>query len=146
MVTGVHFNIETVRMLVNMYDSDNSGTIGFEEFKGLWHYIEEWKGCFQTFDHDRSGSVDRQELHQALTAFGFNVSPAFVAKLIQKFDRYGTNVNSNGQGNITFDNFVQACVTVKTLTDSYRAIDTDHDGWIQISYDQFLDLVVRQRA
>lgn len=41
-----------------------------------------------------------------------------------------------GQGNITFDNFVQACVTVKTLTDSFRQFDTDNDGWIQINYEQ----------
>jgi Ca2+-binding EF-hand superfamily protein len=41
-----------------------------------------------------------------------------------------------GQGNVTFDNFVQACVNVKTLTDSFRSFDTDNDGWIQINYEQ----------
>lgn len=51
-----------------------------------------------------------------------------------------------GKGNITFDNFVQACVTVKSLTDSFRQFDTDSDGWIQINYEQFLELVIRQRS
>lgn len=110
------FNIETVRTMVNMFDkgtkecvrrrdtsnsptlgafffffstADNTGTIGFDEFTGLWNYIEEWKRCFQTFDRDGSGSVDRQELRAALQAFGFNVSDTFVSNLIQKFDRYG---------------------------------------------------------
>lgn len=41
-----------------------------------------------------------------------------------------------GRGDVTFDNFVQASVTVKTLTDSFRKFDTDNDGWIQISYEQ----------
>lgn len=50
-----------------------------------------------------------------------------------------------GDGNITFDNFVQACVTIKTLTDSFRRFDTDNDGWIQINYEQFLELVIKQR-
>ncbi|KAI8338227.1 hypothetical protein BC941DRAFT_424968 [Chlamydoabsidia padenii] len=140
------FNIETVRTMVNMFDGDNSGTINFEEFSGLWNYIEEWKRCFQTFDRDGSGSVDRQEMHQALQAFGFNVSDRFVNNLVQKFDRYGTNAKTQGKGNVTFDNFVQACVMVKTLTDSFRGFDTDQDGWIQINYEQFLDLVVRQHA
>ncbi|KAI8080063.1 uncharacterized protein BX664DRAFT_342232 [Halteromyces radiatus] len=140
------FNIETVRTMVNMFDTDNSGTINFNEFSGLWNYIEEWKKCFQTFDRDGSGSVDRNEMSQALRAFGFNVSDKFVHSLIQKFDRYGTNQQSRGNGNVTFDNFVQACVTVKTLTDSFRGFDSDQDGWIQINYEQFLDLVVRQRA
>jgi Ca2+-binding EF-hand superfamily protein len=51
-----------------------------------------------------------------------------------------------GKGDITFDNFVQACVTVKTLTDSFRQFDSDGDGWIQINYEQFLELIVRQKA
>lgn len=41
-----------------------------------------------------------------------------------------------GKGDVTFDNFVQACVNVKTLTDSFRSFDTDNDGWIQINYEQ----------
>ena len=40
-----------------------------------------------------------------------------------------------GKGDVTFDNFVQACVTVKTLTDSFKQYDTDCDGWIQIKYE-----------
>ncbi|CEG66644.1 hypothetical protein RMATCC62417_03185 [Rhizopus microsporus] len=133
------FNIETVRLMVNMFDSDNSGTINFNEFSGLWKYIEDWKKCFQAFDVDRSGSINETEMGNALRTFGFNVSPKFINTLIQKFDRYG-------KGDVTFDNFVQACVTVKTLTDSFRQFDNDNDGWIQINYEQFLDLVVRQRA
>ncbi|KAI7905219.1 uncharacterized protein BX663DRAFT_502139 [Cokeromyces recurvatus] len=133
------FNIETVRTMVNMFDKDNSGTIDFHEFAGLWKYIEDWKRCFQTFDADNSGNIDYSEMSKALKTFGYNLSDQFVRVLVQKFDKYGN-------GNITFDNFVQACVTVKTLTDSFRQFDTDNDGWIQINYEQFLELVIRQRS
>lgn len=68
---------------------DNSGTINFNEFSGLWKYIEDWKRCFQAFDVDRSGSINQSEMANALRSFGFNVSPKFIATLIQKFDRYG---------------------------------------------------------
>ncbi|KAG2209696.1 uncharacterized protein EV154DRAFT_605957 [Mucor mucedo] len=139
------FNIETVRLMVNMFDADNSGTINFNEFSGLWKYIEDWKRCFQAFDADRSGSINQSEMGNALRSFGFNVSPKFIATLIQKFDRYAT-IKNTGKGDVSFDNFVQACVTMKTLTDSFRQFDNDQDGWIQINYEQFLDLVVRQRA
>ncbi|KAI9028336.1 hypothetical protein CLU79DRAFT_738850 [Phycomyces nitens] len=139
------FNIETVRTMVNMFDSDNTGTIDFQEFTGLWKYIEDWKRCFQAFDLDGSGSIDLKEMTNALRSFGYNVSGQFVNTLIQKFDRFGTK-STTGHGNVTFDNFVQACVTVKTLTESFRTFDTDNDGWIQINYDQFLDLVMRQHA
>ncbi|KAG1311345.1 hypothetical protein G6F64_003874 [Rhizopus arrhizus] len=136
------FNIETVRTMVNMFDKDNSGTIDFNEFAGLWRYIEDWKRCFQTFDRDNSGNIDQSEMSMALKSFGYNLSDRFINTLIQKFDKYG---HSAQKGNVTFDNFVQACVTVKTLTDSFRQFDTDNDGWIQINYEQFLELVIRQR-
>lgn len=68
---------------------DNSGTINFNEFSGLWKYIEDWKRCFQAFDVDRSGSINQNEMSNALRSFGFNVSTKFIGTLIQKFDRYG---------------------------------------------------------
>jgi Ca2+-binding EF-hand superfamily protein len=68
---------------------DNTGTIDFQEFAGLWKYIEDWKRCFQTFDVDHSGSIDRAEMKNALQTFGYNLSDRFVTVLIQKFDKYG---------------------------------------------------------
>ncbi|KAJ1656985.1 hypothetical protein IWQ61_003534 [Dispira simplex] len=132
------FNIETVRMMVNMFDKDNSGTISFDEFAGLWKYIEEWKRCFMTFDRDRSGTIDGQELTHALRTFGYNVSPEVIKLLICKFD-------INGNGTVTFDNFIQACVTVRTLTEAFKRFDTDNDGWVQICYKDFLMLVINGR-
>ncbi|CAO3621875.1 unnamed protein product [Cunninghamella blakesleeana] len=83
------FNIETVRTMVNMFDTDNTGTIDFQEFAGLWKYIEDWKRCFQTFDADGSGSIDRNEMKNALRTFGYNLSDRFISVLVQKFDKYG---------------------------------------------------------
>lgn len=83
------FNIETVRMMVVMFDTDNTGTIDFNEFTGLWRYIEDWQRCFRTFDTDGSGNIDARELRHALQTFGYNLSEPFVNVLIQKFDRYG---------------------------------------------------------
>ncbi|KAI9316240.1 hypothetical protein BX666DRAFT_1859552 [Dichotomocladium elegans] len=138
------FNIETVRMMVNMFDKDQTGTIDFNEFGGLWKYIEDWKRCFQAFDVDGSGSIDRNEMGTALRSFGYNLSDNFIQLLVNKFDKYGHG--ATGKGDVTFDNFVQACVTIKSLTDSFRRFDTDGDGWIQIKYEDFLELVIRQRS
>jgi peflin len=43
---------------------------------------------------------------------------------------------------ITFDRFVRACVVVKQLTESFSALDTDRDGWIQLNYEKFLETVL----
>ena len=43
---------------------------------------------------------------------------------------------------ITFDRFVRACVVVKQITESFKRLDTNGDGWIQINYDQFMEIVL----
>ena len=58
------------RMMIGMFDRDNSSTISFDEFVSLWKYIDDWQRCFRSFDRDNSGSIDRNELKTALTTFG----------------------------------------------------------------------------
>ncbi|CAN7992359.1 unnamed protein product [Ixodes hexagonus] len=70
------FNPETVRMMIDMFrspgmfDRNRVGTVNFDEFVSLWNYITNWLSCFQSFDLDRSGSIDKRELAEALTRFG----------------------------------------------------------------------------
>ncbi|KAG0042915.1 Alpha-1 3/1 6-mannosyltransferase alg-2 [Gryganskiella cystojenkinii] len=131
-------NVETVRLMMNLFDVDNSGTISFNEFIGLWNYIEKWKTCFQTFDLDGSGTIDTMELHQALRGFGYNLSESTVALIVKKYD-------VRGRGDISFDNFVQSCVTVQTLTDSFRRLDHANTGVVTMTYEQFLGMVINNR-
>lgn len=132
------FNPETVRMMIGMFDRDHSGTINFEEFKALWKYITDWLNCFRSFDTDHSGNIDRNELKNALTTFGYRLSDGFYTLLVQKFDRDGTQT-------IKFDDFIQCCVLLQTLTAAFKYHDTDMDGWIRISYEDFLRLVFSLR-
>ncbi|CAG8681780.1 22667_t:CDS:2 [Gigaspora margarita] len=145
LINGIPFNLETVRLMMNMFDTDNTGTINYSEFVGLWRYIEDWKKCFAAFDTDNSGTVNFSELKTAMKTFGYNLSDNFINLLIKKYDKYAGTKNKTGKGDVTFDNFVQSCVTVKTLTDSFRRYDTDNDGWIMVNYEQFLELVVNNR-
>jgi hypothetical protein len=46
------------------------------------------------------------------------------------------------QPGITFDRFVRACVAVKQLSESFSSLDGDHDGWIQLSYEKFMETVL----
>ncbi|KAK3828152.1 MAG: hypothetical protein J3Q66DRAFT_376450 [Benniella sp.] len=132
------FNYETVRLMMNMFDTDNSGQINFAEFSGLWKYIEEWRACFSAFDKDKSGSIDFEELKTAMKSFGYNLSDNFLRVVIKKYDK-------KGRGDVSFDNFVQIAVTVKSLTDAFMRIDREGRGYATVSYEQFLELVVNNR-
>ncbi|KAI8922116.1 programmed cell death protein 6-like protein [Powellomyces hirtus] len=132
------FSLETVQLMMTLFDRDASGTIGFDEFTSLWRYIEDWKRIFQQFDADRSGRIDKVELKQALQAFGYNVSERIVDLLIRKFARKGAT-------EITFDAFISCCVTIKSLSEAFQRCDTDRDGYVNMSHEMFLEVVISTR-
>ncbi|XP_070364106.1 sorcin isoform X1 [Equus asinus] len=120
------FNLETCRLMVSMLDRDMSGTMGFNEFKELWAVLNGWRQHFISFDSDRSGTVDPQELQKALTTMGFRLSPQAVNSIAK---RYSTN------GKITFDDYIACCVKLRALTDSFRRRDTAQQGVVNFPYD-----------
>ncbi|KAG1830926.1 hypothetical protein DFJ58DRAFT_918311 [Suillus subalutaceus] len=99
-------------------DVDRSGTIAFNEFCGLWKYIKDWQNVFRHFDRDRSGTIDRNELREALHQCGFNLSPPLIELVQVKYDIKASNVASpyGPTPGITFDRFVRACVVIVWLS------------------------------
>ena len=75
---------------------------------------------------DRSGNISRDEFTEALVAFGYRLSPSFVALLFRTYDRRGENA-------MGFDLFVQACISLKRMTDVFKRYDDDRDGYITLS-------------
>jgi len=139
------FDLDTVKLLIGMFDTDKNGTIGFSEFAGLWKYIKDWQNVFKHFDRDQSGSIDSSELTQALQQFGYNLSRNLVALVQRKYDPTATAA-TGGRGpppGITFDRFVRACVVIRQLSEAFKGLDTDRDGWIQVNYEQFMETVLR---
>ncbi|KAJ7093231.1 hypothetical protein C8R44DRAFT_402144 [Mycena epipterygia] len=135
------FDLDTVKMLMGIFDTDRSGTIDFKEFSGLWRYISDWQNVFRHFDRDGSGSIEGQELAQAMKSFGYNLSPSLLT-LVEKKYASAPSVGYGPPPGITFDRFVRACVVVKTLTESFQRADTDRDGWVQLSYEQFMSMTL----
>lgn len=129
------FNGETCRLMIGMFDKDRSGNIDIHEFSSLWKYIQEWRNCFDRFDTDRSGTIDARELNVAFSSFGYRLSPQFSDLCVKKFDRHSTR-------SMKFDDFIQCCVMLKTLTNAFRKHDTTQTGVVHINYEQFLEMVL----
>lgn len=108
---------------------------------------------FRRYDLDGSGTIDKYELKTALSSFGeflkffflflffflsfssgYRLSDQFYDLLIRKFDR-------TGRGTVAFDDFIQACVSIETLTNAFRVRDHRRIGQITIDYEEFLTLV-----
>jgi Ca2+-binding EF-hand superfamily protein len=135
------FDLDTVKMLMSIFDTDRNGTINFTEFAGLWRYVVDWQNVFRHFDTDRSGTIEGRELAEALRSFGYTLSPQLLNLVEQKYSSRPTPGYGPPPG-ITFDRFVRACVVVKTLTEAFQRADTDRDGWIYINYEQFMQIVL----
>ncbi|GJC87029.1 calcium binding modulator protein [Colletotrichum tofieldiae] len=131
------FDPQTVRMMIRMFDSDRSGTIGFAEFCGLWSFLASWRTLFDRFDADRSGNISLPEFSNALVAFRYRLSPGFVELLFRTYDK-------RGEGVMSFDLFVQACISLKRMTDVFKKYDDDRDGYITLSFEDFLTEILKQ--
>ncbi|KAI8870027.1 EF-hand [Ramicandelaber brevisporus] len=146
---GTQFSFDTVSMLMSLFDRDSSGLIDFNEFQGIYRYIEDWKKPFHAFDQDRSGTIDKGELMTALRQFGLNVQPAFVDLAIKKLsNKQGSSkvgLYQPQQQTINFDGFIFICVFVNKLTQEFRKLDDDNDGVVRMGYHQFLELSLKIR-
>ncbi|KAG6096766.1 hypothetical protein E4U30_001238 [Claviceps sp. LM220 group G6] len=131
------FDIQTVRMMIRMFDSDRNGTINFDEFCGLWSFLASWRTLFDRFDVDRSGNISLQEFTDALIAFRYRLSPSFVELLFRTYDK-------RGEGVMSFDLFVQSCISLKRMTDVFKKYDDDRDGFITLSFEDFLSEILKQ--
>jgi Ca2+-binding EF-hand superfamily protein len=83
------FNAETIKLMITMFDKNHKGQLNYEEFKQLWKYIEDWRQCFLSFDKDKSGYINKEELKLALTTFGYQLTDTFYDLLLTKFVKGG---------------------------------------------------------
>ena len=130
-----HFNSETVRLIIEMFDKDNSATINGKEFQELWKYVQNWEAVFDRFDGDRSGNINMSELENAGISFGYKLSKLLYSALITEFD-------TSAKGGIDIDDFIQCFIFLRKLNLGFGAHGPDGDGVASINYEQFLSIVL----
>ncbi|XP_049882091.1 calpain-A-like isoform X2 [Pectinophora gossypiella] len=104
---GQGFSKEVCRSMIAMLDKDNSGGLGFEEFKGLWIDLRNWRAVFRLYDVEGRGAIPAHALRDALHSAGYTVN-AHVLNVLAH--RYG-----GSDGYIQFDDFIMCAVRLKTM-------------------------------
>lgn len=132
------FDPYTIKMMMRLFDSNQTGTINFDEFCGLWSFLTSWRSLFDRFDADNSGNINIEEFSNALIAFGYRLSNKFVHLIFQTYDK-------RGEGAMSFDLFVQSCISLKRMTDIFKKFDTDRDGYITLSFEEFLTQIIKHK-
>jgi len=145
-----HFDLNTICLLMNIVDRDRNDRIDFNEFSDLWTFIMGWQRVFDHFDRDRSGTINRTELQNALIYFGYKVTTELLDILQLKYDLTLSAPSACSAApcvppGITFDRFVRACVVLHQVTKAFNDLRTDHsgrDGCVEISYLRFLQTIL----
>jgi len=143
------FEIDTVKLMMSIFDTNRDGKIDIIEFDGLWKYIKSWEAVFHHFDKSNNNSIDGNELTEALKQFGYHLSPRLQDLLKRKYDVPWSSKGAAPGGDpiaasgITFDRFIRACVVVKHVKESFDALDRDPIGRAKITYEQLLELVFK---
>lgn len=133
------FDPNTVKTMVRMFDRNGDGVIAFEEFCSLWKFLAAWRELFDRFDEDRSGRISLEEFEKALAAFGYRLSRTFIRVMFSTYENKGRRRGSTSfSGGMSFDLFVQACISLKRMTDVFKRYDDDRDGYITVSFEEFL--------
>ncbi|XP_030645407.1 peflin [Chanos chanos] len=126
------FNDETCLMMLNMFDKTKTGRMDLFGFSALWTFLQQWRALFQQFDRDRSGSINSNEMHQALSQLGYNLSPQFIQTLVNRFSPRGR------QGAMYLDRFIHVCTQLASMTEAFREKDTARSGNVKMNYEDFL--------
>jgi peflin len=149
------FDSRTINALMKQFTSSppqqpQGPTLTYPEFQNLWRFLAAWRDIFERFDEDRSGRISLDEFSKALVAFGYRLSQAFVGLLYQTFNARGSRPGEERRGSLQsqgmgFDLFVQACISVKRMTDVFKGYDDDRDGYITVSFEEFLTEIIKLR-
>ena len=69
---------------------------------------------------------------------GFRVSQPFCQMVVIRFDRLEKR-------SLKFDDFIQSCVMLRSLTDAFKVRDSNLDGTIQVNYEDFMTMAISNK-
>uniref|UniRef100_A0A8C7JAM1 EF-hand domain-containing protein n=1 Tax=Oncorhynchus kisutch TaxID=8019 RepID=A0A8C7JAM1_ONCKI len=137
--------------LDRVLQTDGSGKLGLTEFHVLWEKIKRYLTIFRQFDLDKSGTMSSYEMRMALEAAGkymnhlsfFEMVPTFGLCVISPGFKLTNHLfqliilrYTEADLAVDFDNFVTCLVRLETMFKTFKTLDTDADGVIQLNFFQ----------
>ncbi|CAM6085433.1 unnamed protein product [Calypogeia fissa] len=132
----IPFSTRTVNLMLHLFSANGTDKIGPTEFVALWKELKDWRGVFEIYDRDRSGTIDQGELRDAFIHMGYAISTPLLQILISKYDRTGQN------NALDYDNFIECGLVVKGLTDRFKVEDKNLTGSATLKFEKFMQIVL----
>jgi len=135
--------LETVKLLMKVFNAER--LLSFTEFQHVWMYLWDRLNVFRRFELGSADSIGGNHLAEALQSSeagaGYGLSSSTMA-LMQ--NRYATEYSHDGRqtSRLSFDRFLQASLLLRLVTTSFKSVDGDGDGMVEVSFDQVMMLVL----
>jgi len=133
---GLTLSSGTCEALVKVFDADKSGKIEFYEFAALHQFVNSMQTSFYTFDRDRSGNLDYNEISQALGNAGFQLNQWTVDAVLKKFGR-----QSMQGAKVDMDGYLQVCAFLGQIKATFERQDTGRTGSLRMNLEQLVALM-----
>lgn len=128
---GLNFSLATVAHIIRIHDTTGSGTISFNEFAKLHEFLTNVQTSFDYFDHDRSNSLDLEEISGALAHAGYQLDKPALQAVFARFD-------PTRRGALGLAEFLALTLFLRSSTATFNAFDPERSGTVALSFDQFL--------
>lgn len=136
---NTRFQDLTVRLMVNLFTSNHSSSLTFDQFISLWKHLTAYKKLFVAADVNKSGDISFGELQQIIEQIGYKLNVDLVLHLFQKFaNKENTPYDTQIVGKLNFDAFIELLVYLRKLTDIFKKYDKDQSGVATVEYLDFL--------
>lgn len=106
------FDSKTVKLILEKFDYNFDGQIGFDEFKQVFSYLNQQFEAFLMIDKDGSGAIDADEFYQALVQRNYQLSRGFADYIVNELRRHNTR-------GITFDFYCRISARFDYLCGEY---------------------------
>lgn len=128
------FSLSTCRNMVNLLDKDGSGKLGLVEFKILWTKIQKYLEHYRKRDVDNSGCMSSAEMRMAVEDAGFSLNNPMHQILVARY--------SEPDLSIDFDNFVCCLVRLESLFKTFKTLDKDESGTVELTLMEWLNVAM----
>jgi len=138
---GRPMDSRTANKLIRVFDKDQNGSIDFIEFAVMYKFLTLTIDAFHRADYDRSGSIEFNEMRNALRETGFNFSDATISALFRTYSaRTETAPSYFGAAyrppSLTLSCFVDMVVDLAVMKSRFEARDALRRGYVELNFEQ----------
>lgn len=135
---GSKFTIKASASIFKLFDSDESQSLSYNEFSRLFDCLDRWKNCFVMADKNKSNSLSFSEFQEALQVLGYRLSTDTALYVFQTFS--GVNLE------LKFDQFIESCVYLISITRVFKKFDPQENGVAVIQFENFVEEVLKLKT